>query len=294
MDCKTARQWLEFHRPRGGELTAEDVAALEGHLAVCADCDAAVRAERAADAALARAMQAVPIPAGLQDRLLARLDAEGQETERQEAERQEAERQEAERQEAQGREEAARPEAERLPRPVAGPTIFRRLRQSSPRVRAAALAAAVLLAAGLTTLVYFRSRPPALDVAALRDREFAQYGSPRPDWIQEWFQTQHGVAMTAPQSFDYAYLVYYGLGSCQGRRVPELVFVRDATRAHVYVVSQSQFDLAQLPAEPGDLNSVGFRVDVWRSPDAEDSAFIIFSNGDSLEPLLTRDRPPPV
>src|SRR5438094_788506 len=76
MDCRTARLLLDFARPIPAELEADASRDLEHHLAGCADCDSLARAERRLDEPLGRAMRAVPLPLGLRDRLLARLDAE--------------------------------------------------------------------------------------------------------------------------------------------------------------------------------------------------------------------------
>jgi hypothetical protein len=73
MDCRTARHLLEFSRPRLNELEGCDQDALNGHLAVCPDCDAMARAEREADEHLGRVIREVPIPQGLHERLLRRL-----------------------------------------------------------------------------------------------------------------------------------------------------------------------------------------------------------------------------
>ncbi|HKB38025.1 MAG TPA: hypothetical protein VKD72_16380 [Gemmataceae bacterium] len=73
MDCKTARHLLEFSRPRLNELEGCDQDALNGHLAVCPDCDAMARAEREADEHLGRIIREVPVPQGLHERLLRRL-----------------------------------------------------------------------------------------------------------------------------------------------------------------------------------------------------------------------------
>lgn len=73
MDCKTARYLLDFNRPSGHDLDAADRAALDDHLAVCPDCDSACRAERQLDEHLGRAVRDVPIPHGLQERILGRL-----------------------------------------------------------------------------------------------------------------------------------------------------------------------------------------------------------------------------
>jgi hypothetical protein len=76
MDCKTARLLLDYARPQPAELAGADAAALEGHLAHCADCDALARGERQLADALGRAIRAVPVPDGLHDRLLRRLAVE--------------------------------------------------------------------------------------------------------------------------------------------------------------------------------------------------------------------------
>jgi anti-sigma factor RsiW len=76
MDCRTARLLLELSRPRAAELEASEAKALDGHLADCPDCAALAEAEGRADAALGRAMRDVPLPPGLRDRLLGRLEAQ--------------------------------------------------------------------------------------------------------------------------------------------------------------------------------------------------------------------------
>ncbi len=73
MDCDHARQWLVFARPT--ELEAADLARLDGHLATCPECGPLARANRGADEAIARAMQAIAIPDGLRDRLATQLDS---------------------------------------------------------------------------------------------------------------------------------------------------------------------------------------------------------------------------
>ncbi len=76
MDCKTARLLLDFARPQARELEPEEVGALETHLDQCVDCHRLSRAERGLDERLGTAMRQVEVPAGLRDRLRARLEAE--------------------------------------------------------------------------------------------------------------------------------------------------------------------------------------------------------------------------
>lgn len=78
MDCKTARLLLDFHRPRAGELAADEAADLERHLGCCPECDAAARAGRRLDDHLGLAVRDVPVPDKLRERLLARLKGERQ------------------------------------------------------------------------------------------------------------------------------------------------------------------------------------------------------------------------
>ena len=65
MDCRTARHLLDYARPRVPELDRPDQEALDGHLAVCPECDALARAERQFDEHLGQAVRDVPVPQGL-------------------------------------------------------------------------------------------------------------------------------------------------------------------------------------------------------------------------------------
>jgi hypothetical protein len=76
MDCKHARLLLEFAHPRGKELEGGEAEALEGHLADCPECGALAHQERRLDDHLGRAVRAVPVPAGLRERLLNKLSVE--------------------------------------------------------------------------------------------------------------------------------------------------------------------------------------------------------------------------
>jgi hypothetical protein len=76
MDCKTAQLFLEFARPQADELAAEDLRALDDHLASCPDCGAMANNERRIDDHLGRAMRAVEVPDRLREHLLLRLEAE--------------------------------------------------------------------------------------------------------------------------------------------------------------------------------------------------------------------------
>jgi hypothetical protein len=71
MDCRDAQFYLRLRRPGSDELDPDATAALDRHLAACPACAAAGRALAGFDAAVGRAMRAVPVPEGLHDRLFA-------------------------------------------------------------------------------------------------------------------------------------------------------------------------------------------------------------------------------
>jgi hypothetical protein len=76
MDCKIARLLLEMAGSRQSELDAPEAEALEDHLGDCPECRSRAETERRLDEQLGRAVRAVPVPPALQDRLLARLEAD--------------------------------------------------------------------------------------------------------------------------------------------------------------------------------------------------------------------------
>ena len=77
MDCKTARMLIEFALPRFGELDAQESQALDNHLRDCGECAQAARVEFDADRHVSRAMRDVPVPSGLRERILERMQSEG-------------------------------------------------------------------------------------------------------------------------------------------------------------------------------------------------------------------------
>jgi hypothetical protein len=75
MECSAARRLLEFARPGVAELDAEDLSALEQHLAGCDSCQSSHRTQQRRHERWAAAMSAIPIPSDSQARLLHRLSA---------------------------------------------------------------------------------------------------------------------------------------------------------------------------------------------------------------------------
>jgi hypothetical protein len=72
MDCNHARLLLGFTHKKA-ELDTAEAEALQAHLEQCPECELMARSERAIDDALGRAMNDVPVPAGLKERLVDKL-----------------------------------------------------------------------------------------------------------------------------------------------------------------------------------------------------------------------------
>src|SRR3954453_23761537 len=70
MECRDAQFYLRLRRHAADELGADVTAALDGHCATCGACSADSRAAAQFDRAVASAMKAVPVPAGLRERLI--------------------------------------------------------------------------------------------------------------------------------------------------------------------------------------------------------------------------------
>ncbi len=71
MECRDAQFYLRMRRHAADELGPDVTAPLDEHLAACPACAAEARALMSFDRAVASAMVAVPIPAGLRARLVA-------------------------------------------------------------------------------------------------------------------------------------------------------------------------------------------------------------------------------
>jgi hypothetical protein len=70
MECRDAQFYLRLRRHAADELGSDVTAALDGHCAGCPDCAAAARTVESFDRAVSAAMRAVPIPAGLREKLI--------------------------------------------------------------------------------------------------------------------------------------------------------------------------------------------------------------------------------
>jgi len=73
MDCDNARLFLPYLTPGGKDLDGREAEELHRHLAECSACNALAMNTRRLDQHLGRAMRAVEVPAGMKNRILARL-----------------------------------------------------------------------------------------------------------------------------------------------------------------------------------------------------------------------------
>lgn len=73
MDCRNAQFYLRLRRQAADELGPEVTVELSRHLAHCSPCAAEASALAGVDRAIGTAMRAVPVPAGLRNRLVARV-----------------------------------------------------------------------------------------------------------------------------------------------------------------------------------------------------------------------------
>src|SRR5437016_5220961 len=72
MDCNHARLLVGFTHKKA-ELDTAEAEALQAHLEQCPECELMARSERAIDEALGRAMNDVPVPEGLKERVVDKL-----------------------------------------------------------------------------------------------------------------------------------------------------------------------------------------------------------------------------
>jgi hypothetical protein len=252
MDCKTARMLLDFARPHCAELDPAEARSLQEHLAHCPECDALAQAERAADEHIGEAVRQVDVPPGLRGRLLARLQTEAAAADRQPA-----------------------------------------ARGWAGWVRAAAVAAAVLVAVS-AWLFWQDARAVSINLPAFCDKlQEQEISPPGPAEINGWF-TEMGVVTSAPDDvsphgLNYKYFTYYGLTEFQGKRVPQMIFVRNdhiRARAQVLILSGREFDLKHLPPEE-DRSGYQSKVELRRVKPGY--AYLIVYTGEDMRWLEADD-----
>jgi hypothetical protein len=255
MDCKTARLLLDFARPHAPEVDATDTAELDRHLAACPVCAALANEERRLDDVLGRAMRRVEVPSTLRPQLLHRLEAERAERDR---------------------------------------------RRVGHFLRVAAAIAACLLI--VTASVYaWRTRTPRPDPKfddfqnEVRDRELERAMHQREhDKVEEFYKQQYKITVALPAEWRYEYLRGSALADFHGQKVPYLLFVYDkeddgsplrtlaGDYVAVYVLSEKQFDLDQLPGGIKEgYAQLKISVDVRQTPSGR-YAYVCVYNSDNL------------
>lgn len=148
-----------------------------------------------------------------------------------------------------------------------------------------AAAAAILLAVGLAGAWWHVHRPVDVELPA-----FSQFVSldARPDQAAEWFGEKK-LSFAFPQDFQVNYFQAFDVGRFQGRDVPRLFFVgpadgnQRAPIAYVYVLHESRFKIADLPARQTFSTHT---IEVI--PGQRDSGFafvVIYPQGASLNAL---------
>ena len=117
---------------------------------------------------------------------------------------------------------------------------------------AGSLAAALLLAVGLSWIFYFGARTTP-DFGRLDDEISQKFAGASPETVEKWFHDQ-GLAMEAPRQLNFGLLITYDTVRFMNRRVPRLVFLhhgeRESSVAEVYVLSGDQFNLDRSPEHP--------------------------------------------
>jgi hypothetical protein len=252
MDCKTARLLLDYARPTSAELDPGETAALEGHLAGCADCDAAARAERHLDDHLGRAVRDVPLPDGFRHRLLGRLAAE--------------------------RRAWYRRQRRRVAPFAAAAAVLLGLglwrfwpRPNLPLPYPEAMVEYV------SDNNYARQRAKDLE------DWFHDKHPDRPMTAPREFEQR---------VLNYALLAYADLADFQGQRVPMLLFTSGNKQARVYVLSTRQFNLDELKRDQPTMDSKGYTVAVRLCPDDPNLVYIFIYTGNSMAPFVTGPPPP--
>jgi hypothetical protein len=249
MDCKTARNLLQFIRPHGHDLDAADHAALQAHLAECTECDAFARAERQHDAHVGAAIRDVPVPAGLKDRLLSKLKRQ--------------------------REDWWKQSLNRVARYAAAAAAvvlvvwigFQLNSGAKPRPTEEDLIQ--------VPLASWAHQPPTASDA----QEWFRKTHPKlvvPSTFNYEYLVSYSVAPVNTPPFD-------------GREVPQLFFVRSspgsaAQVAQVFILSPDQFDLSNITQERQDAG--GYRVKVKVRPE-NNQAYVIAYTG-NLDDLLSQ------
>ena len=255
IDCKTSLEWMAACRPAGEDLADPELADLAAHLEDCAACLKAFRIQQGWDARVGRAIRDVPLPPGLEARLLARL---------------------AERPSTRVPEASSTADSSVVPlsQPPADTSCAAAAPHAASRRRhLAALAGAMVATAAAVIAVLLLNRhtlptprePAALaleGIAAFEDVEFA-LPTNNPDKVLRWIRATLGSTAALPSTLNLSRLAGCGRSKILGRDVAVLFYTSGALSAKVYVFPADPFDVQAGAFPEVQQNTQGKTAWVW-------------------------------
>jgi hypothetical protein len=154
------------------------------------------------------------------------------------------------------------------------------------------LAAAVLLAASWFGVDYWQQQHrPKLKESAIAELT-GPLINPTHETVQAWFWQTRRIDTAPPKEFNYALLTYYDQTEIQGKVVPMLLFTQGKGQARVYILSDRQFDIQDLLANPPSPPSIcSVEVKEARPEDSEGVhfAYLILYTTETLDPFLEKN-----
>ena len=152
--------------------------------------------------------------------------------------------------------------------------------------RAAAVAAAVLIAVGLGSYGYLRTQLTTVSPEDVHQIAFRQHNT--ADQVEASFLAE-GVAMTAPRDFNYVHLKNYELVEFKGRRVPMLLFSDDRVKnqnvVQVYVLPTDRFRMQHDNGNKGE-DPQPFRPFNTVIRETDEAIYVIVEQSGSYQHLL--------
>lgn len=161
-------------------------------------------------------------------------------------------------------------------------------------VRAAALAAAVLLVVGLGWYATAPWRRTTLDLEQLHELAHRRNGASLThnveDDVNAWLQRVGGAHLLAPREFDYGKLATYQLTALLDRtQVPMLLFISTSRGepcfAQVYVLSDTRFNFEALNRSQDLVSGIGPKVEILANPSTDRLRYLVIFTGADLRPF---------
>jgi anti-sigma factor (TIGR02949 family) len=157
--------------------------------------------------------------------------------------------------------------------------LLTRLTASRPRrwPKVAAAAAAVLLAVGIASSIWWAVHRPTPIDTYIASMEITGRHSISPVEVQQWY-AERGIEMETWHQIDHQYLWTFDIVEFRGRRVPKLIFYRDDRNAiaQVLVLRTKEFDTHDLQ---DDINGQSLKITVRREQNS-DYVFVVASNAE--------------